>query len=109
MDKKHPDEALQAYYDTVDLADVSSLVQAHRQRPAPTWAGNALGFASACALGIGIAVAIAYVPAVAPKTEPEGTSWRIREQMARNGLNPDELLGSDARRSEAVEVLPWRA
>ena len=109
MEKRQSSEALEAYYGTIDKADVSALVQfAGRTRRTPRWASNALGFASACALGVGIAVAMAHTAEQAPQSDSAGSVWNIREQMARNGINPSEVLGSDGRRSEATEVLTWR-
>ena len=110
MERKHSSEALEAYYGTVDKADIAVLVQAvGPARPSRRRLGDALGFASACALGVCIAVATALTADQTHRSDPEGSVWNIREQMARSGVNPSELLGSDGRRSEITEVFTWRA
>lgn len=110
MESKQPLEALEAYFDRIDGADVSRMVLPTSGSRSPRrWAGTALGFASACALGIGFAVALASSAGTPSIAGAPGAALEVRKQMARNGLSPAELLGPDGRRSEAKEALPWRA
>jgi hypothetical protein len=110
MKSKQPLEALEAYFDRIDEADVSEMVlSAGISRSPKRWAGSALGFASACALGVGIAVALASSAGTPPTAGASGAALQVREQMARNGLSATELLGPDGRHSQAKEAFPWRA
>jgi hypothetical protein len=106
MKKKDPFVALESYYEKVDRLDTPGsleLTQRHARRA--RLAPELLKWASACTAGVVIALAITFSFSTphAPESIP-GSSWGLSEQLAKNGLKLEELLGADPKRSENEEV-----
>jgi hypothetical protein len=110
MDKKDPMQALESFYRAAEKAEVPAGIECRKPRTALRKPGiELLKVASACAAGIAVACFFALpgtpgVPAI-PATTSGGNS--LREQMVRSGLNPDEVLGVNERRSQIEREDTW--
>jgi hypothetical protein len=111
MDRKDPIEALKGYYGGIDKADAPAGLACRKREGTRSMPGSELlKVATACAAGIAVAFVIASPETVAPALIPAatGSTMGIREQMVRNGIDPEEVIGADERRSQLEGGKTWR-
>ena len=109
MEKKDPTQALEGFYRTADATEAPASLHVRPAKAQRSIGPEFLKLATACAFGVAVAVGIAtstYEPGV-PTTVGGVTS--IREQMARNGLSPDDVFGPDRLRSQGKGDGRWHA